>query len=267
MNHNYLSSLKYLSLLMVLLITGGCAYLGINIQSGEPSFQPEKSIAEANELIKKGFYEDAIVILEEVKAKDATRKYALLAMIRIADSYYADRLYDKAIVEYENFLQIYPHHKYSSYAQYKLAMCYFKRIKTVDVSYYWAERSIEEFEKLLKTYPRNPYMSITESRIKVARNMIAKYEFFVGHFYFKKGSYAAAAGRFRDLLREYSGLKIESEALYYLGLSYANMGQRENAVKTLNELIEKFPSLELSTAAKEQIVALNENWPQLKIKK
>ena len=61
-------------------------------------------------------------------------------------------------------------------------------------------------------------------------------------FYFKKGSYEAAANRFNGILAKYPGSKHESDTLYYLGLSYENMGQRDKAVDTLTTLIDKFPA-------------------------
>jgi len=90
--------------------------------------------AEAKKQIDEGFYEEARKILEDVRSKDTSQHYAILAMIRIADTYYDDQQYDEAAVEYENFLNVHPFHKYAAYAQYKLGMTYFKKIKTVDVS-------------------------------------------------------------------------------------------------------------------------------------
>ena len=214
-------------------------------------FESETAFVQANDLIKDRDYEAAREILETVKAKDASRKYALLAGLRIADTYFEEGSYEEAAVEYESFLDIHPYHKYASYAQYKLAMCFFKRIKTVDISYSWAQRALQEFEKLRRRYPRNPYMDIIDSRIKTCKSILAGYEFYVGSFYFNKGSYEAAINRFTGLLEKYPDSKKESEALYYLGLSYENLGQRERAINTLKVLIEKFPSLELSGKAKE----------------
>lgn len=220
-------------------------------------FEPEASFSQANDLIKDGDYEAARELLETIKAKDASRKYALLARLRIADTYFEEGSYEEATVEYESFLDIHPYHKHASYAQYKLAMSFFKRIKTVDISYSWAQRALQEFENLRMRYPRNPYMDIIDSRIKKCKSILAGYEFYVGNFYFDKGSYEAAVNRFNRMLEHYPDSKKESEALYYLGLSYENLGQRDRAINTLTALIEKFPSLELSGKAKELISSFN----------
>ncbi|MBC8414253.1 MAG: outer membrane protein assembly factor BamD [Nitrospira sp.] len=224
---------------------------------------PEGSLEKATQLTKDGYYEEAREVLEKVEAESDSREYSTLAKIRIADTYYDDELYAEAAIEYASFLDIQSYSKYAAYAQYKLAMSYFKRIKTIDVSYHWARLAIQEFEVLRRNYPRNPYMDITESRIKMCRRVLAEYEFYVGKFYFEKGSYAAAIGRFNNMLENYPESKSESEALYYLGMSYDNSGQKFKAIEYFNALVEKFPTNELSVKARELIVSIDSQTPRL----
>ncbi len=222
-----------------------------------PFGEVELLFKKANEMIRAGDFEDARQMLERVKAEDASQEYAPLAQIRIADTYYQEERYEEAEVEYESFLDRYPYNKYASYAQYKLGMTYFKRIKSVDISYSMAKKALEVFEKLLIQYPRNPYIEATERRIRSCKNVLAEYELYVGKFYFKKGSYKAAAQRFEGLLKNYPDSKPEAEALYYLGLSYKNLGEPDRAIDVLNTLIQKFPRIKLSKEAEELIASLN----------
>jgi len=207
----------------------------------------------ATEKLKTGYYEEAREILQDIVAKDATQQYALMAKLKIADSYFEDGQYEEAAAEYENFLKVHEQHKFSSYAQYQLAMCYYKRIRTPDVSFSIAKKALDEFEKLQRDYPRNPYMEVTESRIQSCRRVLAEHEFYVGEFYFKKGSYEAAISRLKTLIDTYPGSIKESEALYLMGLSYENLGERDNAIETFTKLIDKFPATELSNEAKKRI--------------
>lgn len=221
----------------------------------EPLFVPEESFNKANELIKEKKYEEARGILETVKTKDTSQNYAILARLRIADTYFEAESYDEAVVEYESFLDLYPHHKYASYAQYRLATCFFERIKTVDIGYSWARRALDEFEKLQRRYPRNPYMDIVDNRIKECLNMLAEYEFYVGNFYYKKGSYNAAIGRFKGMIQNYPDTGKIPESLYYIGISYAKLGKHGLAINTLNDLIKKYPTLEISNEAKKLLAS------------
>lgn len=224
----------------------------------ESPFEPEKSLQQAEDLMSRRYYEEARKVLEEIKTKDTSLQYSILAKLRIADTYFEDESYEEAAVEYGSFLEAYPSHKYSSYAQYKLAMSFFKQIRTVDISYFVAQKALLEFQKLQRNYPRNPYMELTENWIAACHRMLAEYEFYVGSFYFKKGAYRAAVQRFDGLLKKYPDSVKESETLYYLGISYENLGQRDKAISTLTSLIEKFPTIKISSDARDFIASLKE---------
>ena len=244
---------RFTFILFLLFFFNSCA----TTEKETPVFDPEVSLNEATEKMKEGYYEEAREILQTIIAKDASQQYALIAKLKIADSYFEDELYEEAVTEYENFLKVHEQHKFSSYAQYQLGMSYFKRIKTPDVSFTIAQKALAEFEKLQREYPRNPYMDVTESRIKSCKRVLAEHEFYVGEFYFKKGSFQAAIQRLQALLDTYPGSIKESEALYYIGISYENLGQRDNAITTLTTLIHKFPATELSNEAKKLISSFN----------
>ncbi len=224
-----------------------------------PPFEAETVFKEADEKIKKGLYEEARSALETIKTQDASGKYAPLTQIRIGDTYFEEGSYEESAVEYEQFLNIHPHHKYAPYAQYQLAMSFFKKIKTIDVSYSPAQRALQEFEKLLVTYPRNPYVDVVESRIQMCKKILAEYELYVGKFYFKKGSYSAAALRFNRILQNYPDSKEVPEALYYLGLSYNNTAERDKALTAFKTLIEKYPATKLSKEAQDIVISLNKS--------
>jgi outer membrane protein assembly factor BamD len=246
---------NYILPFCLLFLVVGCS-LFKSAKEEPKDFNAEESLNESNRLINERYYDDAIVMLAEVISKDASRKYATVAKIRVADTYFLQELYEEAAVEYGSFLDNYPFHKYAPYAQYKLAMTYFKRIKTVDISYTYAKLALTEFQKLQRNHPRNPYMDVTENRIKMCLRILAEYEFYVGNFYYKKGSYKAAIGRFNIMLQDYPESKKESEALYLLGLSYENIGQRDKAISSLTALIDKYPTIELSIEAKEMLDSL-----------
>ncbi len=247
---------KHFLFFIVLLFCVSCSSDKAAVKKA-PVFDAETVFKDADEKVKKGLYEEARSVLETIKTQDSSGKYAPLAQIRKGDTYFEEGLYDEAVVEYEQFLNVHPHHKYAPHAQYQLAMSYFKKIGTIDVSYAPAQRALKEFEKLLTAYPRNPYVDVAESRIQMCKKILAEYELYVGKFYFKKGSYSAAARRFNGILQTYPDSQEELEALYYLGLSYNNMAERDKALAVLKTLIEKYPTTKLSQEAKDIIVSLD----------
>jgi len=216
-------------------------------------FDPEKAFVKGNEQLEKKNYEEARTTFLEVKNRDLTKTIAPLAQLKIADSYVQEEEPERAIAEYRKFLDSYPEHQYASYAQYQIAMVYFDQIESSERGYSGAARALEEFEKLKQMFPRNPYKDIIDMKIEKSRNIIAEYEFLVGKFYYKKGSYNAAVGRFEGLLKNYPDYKGEANVLFFTGMSFGKLGQREKATEYLTLFIEKYPNSKLVKDAKKAL--------------
>lgn len=248
---------RYISVVIILLI---CCFSACSkkpaVQPAE-KFDPEKSFTTANELLEKKDYEKARASFLEVKNRDRTKTFAPLAQLKIADSYVKEEEPELAVAEYRKFLDAYPDHQYASYAQYQIAMVYFDQIESPERGYGGAAKALEEFEKLKKMFPRNPYKEAVDLKIEKCRNTIAEYEYLVGKFYYKKGSYQAALGRFESLLKKYPGYQGASDVLYYTGMSYKNLGEADRASEYLSLFIEKNPSHKLVKDAKKELASLN----------
>lgn len=201
-------------------------------------------------------YEEARVVLLEIKSRDLTKKYAPLAQLRIADSHTREGDPDLAVEEYRKFIDIYPEHRYASYAQFQIAMIYFNQIEGADRGYGGASKALEEFQKLKRKFPRNPYRDIIEVRIEKAKNLMAEHEFLVGTFYYKKDAYSAAIKRFHSILQKYPEFKQEAGVLYHLAMSYKKSGDKDNAEKYFKLLIEKHPKNSLVPQAKKKLASV-----------
>ena len=208
--------------------------------SGKPATKPaeifdgQKSFAKANELMDKQEYEEARTALLEIKNRDLTKKYAPMAQLRIADSYTKEAEPDRAVEEYRKFLDIYPEHKYASYAQFQIAMIYFNQIEGPDRGYGGASKALEEFERLKRMFPRNPYRDIIEVRIEKCKNTIAEHEFLVGTFYYKKDSYSAAIKRFQGVLGNFRNLKKRPASFIIWQCLIKNSGKKTRQKNILN---------------------------------
>jgi len=201
-------------------------------------------------------YDAARALLLEVKNRDLTKKYAPLAQLRIADAYIKEQEPELAVAEYRRFLEMYPDHRHAPYAQYQIAMVYFGQIEGPERGYGGAAKALREFERLKSNFPRNPYKDLVELRIEKCRNVIADYEFLVGEFYLKNGSYQAAIGRLEGLLRNFPDYKKQDNLLLNLGIAYKKAGEAEKAASYLDQLIEKFPASKLAGNAKKELASL-----------
>ncbi|NOZ25182.1 MAG: outer membrane protein assembly factor BamD [Nitrospirae bacterium] len=214
------------------------------------TFDPKAMLRQASSFIDVDEYEEARKLLFEVKNRDLSKKYAPLAQLKIAESYVKEGQPELAVEEYRRFLQIYPDHPRAPYAQYQIALVYFRQIEGPERGAGGARKALEEFQKLLRLYPRNPYREAVELKIRKCRNLIAEYEFRVGTFYYKKGAYSAAVGRFIGLLKEFPDYRKAPEVLYLTGIAYRKLNRPEESIEYLGELMRRFPDSEFAEKAK-----------------
>jgi len=252
---NYMVLGKRLLLILLILFVCSCSGKPAAVKPSE-TFDPEKAFEKANELLEKKNYDEARTAFIEIKNRDTSRKFAPLAQLKIADSYVKEGESELAIAEFRKFLDAYPDHKYAVYAQYQIASVYFDQIEGPERGYSGAAKALEEFEKLKKMYPRNPYKEVIDIKIQKCRNVIAGYEFLVGEFYYKKGSFNAAINRFQEILKTYPDYQREAEVLFYVGISYKNLGQKDKASEYLNRLVEKYPNNKFSADAKKELAKI-----------
>ncbi|MEN2995272.1 MAG: outer membrane protein assembly factor BamD [Thermodesulfovibrio sp.] len=204
-------------------------------------FDPIVYLKKADELINKKEYEEARKLLLEIKNRESAKEYAPIAQLKIADSYLKEEETELAVTEYRRFIELYPESTYAPYAQYSIAMAYFRQIEGPERGAGTAQKALNEFLKLEKMYPRHPYGDILPLRIQKCRNIIAEGELIIGKFYYKKGSYKAAIGRFEGIVKNYPDFKNLDETLYLLIDSYKNLNMLEKAKEYLRLLKEKFP--------------------------
>ena len=226
--------MKKTLLIVLFTLLAGCA-------AKEPPFDAVAKFKEAEEKMQGFKYEEARKAYQSIQENAPDRSYDADIMLRIADTYYGEEKYAEAQVEYQAFLNFHPVHRDASYAQYQVGMCSFQEITTIDRDPNLTRTALKEFSRLLEKYPKSPYEAEAQKKIETCRQHLAQYELYVGKFYHKKGSYAAAIGRLEKLLTDYPGTDAEPDALYYVGLSYLERGDREQARKAFETLRERFP--------------------------
>lgn len=228
--------MKKLLAILLLTILAGCA-------TTEPPFDATAVFSGAEENMRNENYEKARKGYQEIQEKSPDKSYDAALMLRIADTYFGEEKYEEALVEYQAFLNYHPVHRDAVYAQYQIALCSFNQMTTIDRDPDPTRTALKEFQTLLKKYPKSVYVDQAKKNMSVCLDRLSEYELYVGRFYHRKGAYQAAVGRFEKLLHDYPGSSAEKDALYYNGLSYVKLGQRDQARKTFETLMKKYPSM------------------------
>jgi outer membrane protein assembly factor BamD len=232
---------KILSILFLILFAA-CA-------AKEPPFDAVAVFREAEDNMRRENFEKARKGYQEIQEKSPDKSYDAALMLRVADTYYGEEKYSEALVEYQAFLNFHPVHKDAAYAQYQIAMCNYNDLTTVDRDPTPAHAVIKEMRKLLEKYPKSGYEDQAKKYIAICRDWLADYELYVARFYYKKDSYKAAVNRYEKLLKEYPGSTAEKDALYYAGLSYSELGEKDQARTKFQTLAEKYPAMKKTALA------------------
>jgi outer membrane protein assembly factor BamD len=203
------SPASYLWSCLIFLITGGLILQlsGCGLFKGGASKElertPDSLIMEGLDNYQQKKYERAIEAFQKLKDRFPYNQYAIVAELKLADSYFLNKDYELAAVAYKEFEKLHPANEVIPYVIFQLAMCYFKQMPTIDRDQSNASLAVQEFERLIKSFPNSEYISQAQTNLITAKENLVSHEFYIGEFYFKGKKYDAALSRFEGILRRF----------------------------------------------------------------
>ena len=147
---------------------------------------PESLIAEGLDAYQRKRYEKAGEAFQNLKDRFPYNPYAIVAELKLADSYFLNKEYLLAATAYKEFEKLHPANEIIPYVIFQSAMCYFKQMPTIDRDQSYAFQAVQEFERLIKNYPQSEYVSQAETNLITAKKNLAAHEFYIGEFYFNE---------------------------------------------------------------------------------
>jgi len=177
---------------------------------------PEGLYQQGYENYQDGDYSDAIEFFQRLREEYPLSRYASMAEIGIADSYYSKKNYASAETEYVNFIDFHPTDENVPYAMYQLGMCHYKSMLDVDRDQTQTYRAQEAFDRLIAIFPNSKFSFMAEKRLREVKQRLAEHEFYVGHFYYRNEEYRAALKRFKKIADDYADLGLDYKVSYFL---------------------------------------------------
>jgi outer membrane protein assembly factor BamD len=169
------------------------------------------------------------------------KNYDPNVIMKRGEAFFDKEEYAEAIVEYNHFLDLHRTHMLAPYAVFRIGESQMKRAKGIERDPEPIQKAIKAFERLRKDYPGNRYESQAAQKIQECHDLLAQSHLYVGQFYYRRGSYLAAAHRFEQIIEQYPDKSVASDALYFLALSYHDLGADDWASEKLVLLAEKHP--------------------------
>jgi len=222
------------------------AFFIFSCAAKQPAPTPEVLYKEAVEAAKSKDYLTSIESYKKVKELFPDHPLAQVAQLEIAESYFNSEQYDEAIMAYDEFVKLYPGNINIPYARFKEALCYFNQISQADRDQSSTRKAIDKFEKIIKDFPDTPYAVKSYNYLKFCRKRLAEQEIFVANFYFKSGKYKAAEKRYFYVLKFFSDVEIQENALLGLYNLYKTTGENTKAEEIKSTLEFFFPYILLS---------------------
>jgi len=240
--------------LAAFLILGGCL---AGKKGRRPAGGSAKLYAKALTRFNRGKFQSAMELFKNVKNFYPESPEALRAELKIADCHFFLMEYEEAVAIYEEFRKLHPYYEDTPYVLFQIGQAYFKQMETPDRDPVPARKALLNFEYLVKNYPPSIFTEKAAEQIPVCRSRLAEHEFLVGKFYYKKGNYRGAIGRFEWVLLKYPDTEVVPKALFYLGKSYLNLSRKDKAKAIFLEIARQHPDSEYASKAK---AVLRANW-------
>jgi outer membrane protein assembly factor BamD len=195
---------KLLLPLMVVALISQCATVkGWFGKKKGPDKAPETLAQEGIDKLKKKKYDDAIDNFAKIRDRYPYSQQALLAQIKVADSYFYKKKYDEARNAYAEFEKLHPTNKAVPYCIYRQGLCYYRQRSTIDRDQKFTVKAMQEFRRLKQKYPKSEHIAKADKFLARCRKDLMEHEYYVADFYFRTKRYSSALERFQTLLQEY----------------------------------------------------------------
>ena len=210
---------------------------------------PEEIYNQGLLLYSKKKYSKALEKFELLKKRYPLNRFTILADLKIGDIHFARKEYLEAISAYEEFVKLRPRDEMAPYALFRLGECYRVQVKSPERDLTYLKKAKEYYTKILERFPRSEYAGEARKRLHYIKEFMARHELVVGMFYYRLRKYRAALGRFRGIVENYSDTAAYYKALYYMGMCYMYLGEREASERAFLTLLEGFQGGEYSLKA------------------
>lgn len=188
-----------------------------------------------------GDFEGAYKAFDTINRQNPGTQWAQKALIMQTYVAYEGGRYDDAANSATRYTSLYPNTQDAAYAQYLLAMSYYKQVPDVTRDQASTQRAIVAFETLIQRYPNSEYAADAKFKVQVVRDQLAGHEMEIGRFYLKRRNYTAAINRFRTVVGQYQTTRSVEEALMRLTEAYVALGIFNEAQTAAAVLGHNFP--------------------------
>jgi outer membrane protein assembly factor BamD len=179
---------------------------------------------------------------EQIFVEGTVEKYYHPNVImKRAEAFIEKEAYEEALIELNHFLDLHRSHMLAPYAAFRIGEVHLKHAKTIDRDPDPMQKAIAAFERVRREFPGSRFDAQAQQKLEECHDWLAQMHLFVGRFYYRRGSYLAAAHRFEQIVKSYPDKPVTPDALYFLAKAYHDLGADDWARDSLILLAKKYP--------------------------
>ena len=155
--------------------------------------------------------------------------------------HYRKAEYDDAVNTGRRYVSLYPGDRDAAYAQYLVAMSYFRQMPDVSRDQSITARAYNAFNEVVERYPESEYVEDSRTKMRITLDQLAGKEMLTGRYYLERREFLAAINRFRSVVEKYQTTRHVEEALARLTEAYLALGVVNEAQTAAAVLGHNFP--------------------------
>ena len=191
--------------------------------------------------MQQGNYDQAVKKFDEIDVDYPYSTWSTHAEILAGYSQYKEQDYGPAIASLSRYIALHPTDEEAAYAYYLKALCYYEQIDDVQRDQSATFETIQTLNDVILRYPDSAYARDARIKLRLATNRLAGHEMVIGRFYEKQHLYAAAIGRFQNVITSYQTTTYTAEALERTTECYLDLGLTDAAQRTASVLAYNYP--------------------------
>ncbi len=193
--------------------------------------------------------------------------YAQRAKLAIADSYFEKGDEGSMILaasEYREFIQLYPYSPSASYAQFQIALTFFKKALKPERDQTKTMQALAEFKKVIANFPLSEEAKQVQKRITECEERLASHALTISKHYYRIRAYRASVSRLSEILTSYPSYSGMDAVYFYLADSNYRAGKTKESVPYFMKLVTDYPQSKYAKQARERLDEVNRSAPQEK---
>ncbi|MEJ2722027.1 MAG: outer membrane protein assembly factor BamD [bacterium] len=181
------------------------------------------------------------------------------AQFMLAESYYADRDYAMAAVEYQVLVTNYGYSEYVDDGYFKQALCSYKQAPKPQLDQTMSYDALSKLEQFVQVFTQSPLLPEAKETIKEIHAKLAEKELKNAEYYFKSKRYVSSLIYLDKIIDNYPDNEYWVRALYLKAKVLYTRGEREaEAVELLQRVLDMPDSKELNEVKRRARVLLED---------